>query len=83
MKKIYTIILFSTIYLPLQAQTLEYPQKNCQGASVTPEGLYSWCNDNVDEYYNECDCRYEKALKEYEARKEQLENQLRNLSSEK
>ncbi|WP_324719912.1 hypothetical protein [Salinimicrobium sp. HB62] len=69
--------------LSLNAQNLQYPTKDCEGAAARPEGLHSWCNDDVDEYYNACECSFETAIKEYNAKKERLENELSALYNEK
>lgn len=76
---IITILAFLSLIFTLQAQNLNYPTKDCQGASVTPDDLYSWCHDSKDEYYNECECKFERALKDYHTQKEKLETKLEAL----
>lgn len=81
----------SLFFVQLMAsQTLEYPKKTCEGAQAMPDDLYSWCEDTKDNYYNECECNYEKAVKAYKNAKEEIarqresiKSQINTLSSEK
>lgn len=79
MNKITTIVLcFLTI--SVFSQTLKYPKKNCEGASARPDDLHSWCQDSVDEYYDECECNFEKAIKRYNKAVKRIDEQRDQLS---
>lgn len=81
MKFFYTTLLIFTFSFSAISQTLEYPKYNCQTAAV-PDDLRSWCHDDLDDYYNECECRYSKALEAYEAKRKEIKDRIDALNSE-
>ena len=82
------LLLFLSAFFTTSAQTLKYPKYSdyCadgKGAKVTPEDWYSWCVDSQDDYYSECDCRFEKAISAYNKAKKQQDERLRKETKEK
>ncbi|WP_029038769.1 hypothetical protein [Salinimicrobium xinjiangense] len=81
MKFFYTSLLFITFSFSAISQTLEYPKYNCETAAA-PDDLRSWCHDDLDDYYNECECRHSKAVEAYEAKRKEIEDRIDALYSE-
>lgn len=83
MKKAITIFFNLAIIALTHSQTLEYPKKNCNGATARPDDLHSWCQDSVDDYYDECECNFEKAIKQYKRAVKKITSQIDQLSDKK
>lgn len=47
-----------------------------------PEGLYSWCHDEFDNYYSECECNNEQKLKAYNDELERIKKEIDVLDDE-